>query len=172
MKIKIIILVMLILGINFCFQSTQLYNWLTPTELEGYPLLLLNKDSSAYIQPIIDNLGLKGYEYVRTLKIKYRDTLVNPIELRSGNLVTNYCSDKTKIVFYLTGYGELKIESIQMFSCKIISMINITKHQNTIFKSYPLDSMVITNLTTENTYVYLVNDRYYLSKVIKQYDNW
>jgi hypothetical protein len=134
--------------------------------------LILDKDSNFILQPIIENIDIKGYETLFTLKLYYKDILPNPIYLENKDSLINYCSDQTIIKLWLGNNTEIEIYSIKRMSCKIMALFNLTKQEHDLLKIYPLHKIEITNKVTDSRFLFDIKDTYYLVNILKKYPHW
>lgn len=134
--------------------------------------LVLDKDSNFILQPIIENIDIKGYETMFTLKLYYKDVLPNPIYLENKDSLTNYCSDQTIIKFWLGNGTEIEIYSIKRMSCKILALFNLTKQEHDLLKKYPLHRIEITNKVTDSKFLFDIKNTHYLTHLINKYPHW
>jgi hypothetical protein len=134
--------------------------------------LILDADSNFKIQPIVENIDLKGYEFIISFKLYYKDKMVKPIDLKKGPPVDGYCSDLTIMTFYFSNGDSLKLESVKRMSCKILAIFNLEEYQNKKLKNSPINSIKVVNYVTENKYLFSVNDKMYFSRLINQYPHW
>ena len=174
MRLSALIVLILLFGFLIDYGSggnVQGYSS-KPNELNQPAPLILVKDSSFILQPIVENMDMPGYEFVMTLKLYYKDRMVKPLEFKKGPPLDSYCSDSTHIIFYLQNKNTVAISSTKRMSCRILAVFNIDKSQNRVLKTYPMDSIRVTNGVTDNSYVMVVNDKQYLNRLITQYNNW
>jgi hypothetical protein len=134
--------------------------------------LILDKDSNFILQPIIENIDIKGYETLFTLKLYYKDILPNPIYLENKDSLTNYCSDQTVIKLWLGNNTEIEIYSIKRMSCKILALFNLTKQEHDLLKKYPLYKIEITNKVTDSKFLFDIRDTHYLVNLLNKYPHW
>jgi len=157
------------LMVDFGANETKGYNRI---ETPQPPPLILDTDSNFKVQPIVENIDLKGYEFIISFKLYYKDKMVKPIDLKKGPPVDGYCSDLTIMTFYFSNGDSLKLESVKRMSCKILAIFNLEKYQNQKLKNYPINSIKVVNQVTENKYLFVVNDKMYFSRLINQYPHW
>ena len=117
-------------------------------------------DENTYIQPILENETMdEKYQYTRTIKFYYIDPMPEPVVLRNGNLLHNYCSDRTQVTFITLAGDTIRAISVQNLNCKISAIVNFD--QSDIYKltQSKLKLMKLKNLVTDNEYTYyLVTD--------------
>ena len=141
-------------------------------ELPQPPPLIIDKDSNFVIQPIVENIDLPGYEFIMSLKLYYKDKTPKAITFKKGPPLETYCSDSTIITFYPKTQQPVVVGSVKRMSCKILAVFNLNKQQNTILRTYPLDSIKIHNYVTENKYTLPIPDPSYFNRWIYKYNNW
>jgi hypothetical protein len=73
---------------------------------------------------------------------------------KKGDPLETYCSDSTVITLYPKAQSPIVIGSKKRMSCKILAVFNISKQQNNLLKTYPLDSVKVYNYVTDNKYTY------------------
>jgi hypothetical protein len=124
-------------------------------------------DENTYIQPILENETLEEkYQYTRTIKFYYIDPMPEPVVLRNGNLVRNYCSDRTQITLITLGGDTIKATSTQNLNCRISAIVNFEQEDVYKLTLSKLKILKIKNLVTDNEYTYyLVTD--YFQKYLK-----
>lgn len=124
-------------------------------------------DENTYIQPILENETMEEkYQYTRTIKFYYIDPMPEPVVLRNGNLLHNYCSDRTQVTFITLASDTIKAISVQNLNCKISAIVNF--EQSDVYKltQSKLKIMKLKNLVTDNEYTYyLITD--YFQKYLK-----
>jgi hypothetical protein len=173
MKLKFsatLFLVVVFLGFMMDYNS-EIESYLK-TETNQPPPLILDPDSTFKLQPIVENIDLKGYEVIFSFKLYYKDKMVKPINLKKGPPIDGYCSDLTIITFYLENQDSVKIESVKRMSCHILAIFNLTKEQNNKLRTYPMKSVKVLNYVTENQYTFPINDNMYWNRWINKYNNW
>ena len=141
-----------------------------PIAIHQWHYTNLVKDSSFILQPIVENMDSPGDKFVMTLKLYYKDKMVKPLELKKGPPLDTYCSDSTYIIFYLQNKNVVQVSSIKRMSCRILAIFNIDQSQNKLLKTYPIDSIKVTNEVTDNSYVIVVKDKQYLNRLITKYN--
>ena len=134
--------------------------------------LVLNSDSSFILQPIVENVDMPGYEFIMTLKLYYKDKMPKPITFKKGDPLETYCSDSTVITLYPKAQSPIVIGSKKRMSCKILAVFNISKQQNNLLKTYPLDSVKVYNYVTDNKYTLPISDKAYFNRLITRYNHW
>ena len=86
MRLSALIVLVLLFGFLIDYGSgsnVQGYSS-KPNELTQPAPLILVKDSSFILQPVVENIDLRGYEFVMTLKLYYKDRMVKPLEFKKG----------------------------------------------------------------------------------------
>jgi hypothetical protein len=179
MKFPTFIIILLLLGFlldynpgNSIEEYSGKQNYTNTHELEQPLPLILVKDSSFILQPIVENIDSKNYSFIMSLKLYYKDKMAKPLEFKKGPPLDTYCSDSTFIVFYLQHGNVVEISSVKRMSCRILAIFNINKSQNILLKTYPMDSIRVTNGVTNNNYIIVVSDKQYLNRLITKYNNW
>ena len=117
-------------------------------------------DENTYIQPILENETLEDkYQYTRTIKFYYIDPMPKAISLSNGNLMHNYCSDRTQVTFITLANDTIRQISVQNLNCKISAIVNFEPDQIFKLTQSKLKIMKLKNLVTDNEYTYyLVTD--------------
>jgi hypothetical protein len=175
MKTFTLILAMLLccgLMVDFGAKKTYGENTYSKIDLPQPSPLVLDADSNFKLQPIVDNIDLKGYEFIMTFKLYYKDKMAKPIDLKKVPPIDGYCSDLTLVTFYFSNGDSVYVESIKRMSCKILAVFNLEEYQNQKLKKYPIDSIKVVNYVTENKYILPVKDKMYFSRLINQYPHW
>ena len=127
------------------------------------PLILRDttKDTTI-IQPIIENIDMtKQYQYVRTIKVYYKDRMAKPIDLKKGPPVDGYCSDITRLTFITDRNDTISRTSVQRLSCRILAIINFETEDMDKLKASPVKQIRIYNEVTENIYTYNIRTTYF-----------
>ncbi len=135
---------------------------------QPFPLVLDN-DSVFIIQPIVENIDIRGFEFVKNIKLYYKDKMSHTILFKKGEPLETYCSDSTIITLYPKTQQPIIIGSTKRMSCKILAIFSISKYQTALLKTYPLDSIKIHNYVTENKYVFPIKDKTYFPRLLSQY---
>lgn len=131
--------------------------------------LVLDNDSIFIIQPIIENIDIRGFEFIKNIKLYYKDKMSHAILFKKGEPLETYCSDSTIITLYPKIQQPIIIGSTKRMSCKILAIFSLSKTQSTLLKTYPLDSIKIYNYVTENKYVFSIKDKTYFSRLLSKY---
>jgi hypothetical protein len=171
MKLSALVIVILLFGflINYSSENNiKGYSSEPNKVIQPLPLILV-KDSSFILQPIVENMDSPGNKFIVTLKLYYKDKMVKPLEFKKGPPLDTYCSDSTYMIFYLQNKNMVKVSSIKRMSCRILAIFNIDQSQNKLLKTYPIDSIKVTNEVTDNSYVIIVKDKQYLNRLITEY---
>jgi hypothetical protein len=123
--------------------------------------LILDNDSNFILQPIIEDI--QGQKFIVILRLYYKDRMPENIIFKKGEPLETYCSDSTIMTLYLKAQQPVVIGSIKRMSCKILAIFNVSKQQNILLKTHPVDSIKIRNYVTDDEYVFAINDRIYFS---------
>lgn len=129
------------------------------------PLVLTDttKDTT-FIQPIIENIDMdKQDQYVRTIKVYYKDRMPKPIDLKKGPPVDGYCSDATRLTFITDRNDTISRTSVRRLSCRILAIVNFETEDIDKLKLSPVKQIKIYNEVTENTYTYNMYTTYFQS---------
>ena len=131
------------------------------------PEPLIQKDIK--IQPIVENLEMgEQYWYVQTIKVYYKDTLLNKFKLRMGPELDSYCTDNTILTFH--SYSDsLKIKSIHKMSCEILAIFNLTSYQINWLSKNIVNKVTIYNTERETMYVVEIKNKEYFKNVFLKY---
>ena len=145
------------------------------------PLLLVftfvgGDQPSAYIQgditiqPILENddLDIK-YQYIRSIKVYYRDPLEKPILLQNRQALYNYCSDSSVVTFKSIS-DSIKIPSTKRMSCEILAVINLTKRDSEWLKSHIVNEVAVVNTITDNRFSVYMDDKEYFRRLMLKYN--
>ena len=127
------------------------------------PLILTDttKDTT-FIQPIVENIDMdKKYQYVRTIKVYYKDRMPKPIDLKKGPPVDGYCSDATRLTFITDRNDTISRMSVQRLSCRILAIVNFETEDMDKLKASPVKQIKIYNDITENTYTHNIRTTYF-----------
>lgn len=121
------------------------------------PQSYIHADSSLIITPHITK-SVDNLQYIEDWSLTYSDGY--------------YCSDlaKIKLVDRTTGI-ELVFTSKNKINCDITAKISVTWEQSQIIHKSKIDSVVIQNLVTDNTYSWSLDDAEYFSSQYKL-QNW
>jgi hypothetical protein len=131
------------------------------------PLILRDTTrDTTIIQPIVENIDMaKEYQYVRTIKVYYKDRMPKPIDLKKGPPVDGYCSDATRLTLITDRNDTISRVSEQRLSCRILAIINFETEDMDKLKASPVKQIRVYNDITENTYIYDIHTTYF-QKVI------
>ena len=145
------------------------------------PLLLIftfvgGDQPSAYIQgdvtiqPIVENedLDIKS-QYIRSIKVYYRDPLEKPIILQNNQALYNYCSDSSVVIFKSVA-DSIRIPSVKRMSCEIMAIINLTRRDSEWLKSHIVNEVVVVNTITDNRFSVYMDDIEYFRKLMLKYN--
>ena len=145
------------------------------------PLLLIftfvgGDQPSAYIQgdvtiqPIVENedLDIKS-QYIRSIKVYYRDPLEKPIILQNNQTLYNYCSDSSVVIFKSVA-DSIRIPSVKRMSCEIMAIINLTKRDSEWLKSHIVNEVAVVNTITDNRFSVYMDDTEYFRKLMLKYN--
>jgi hypothetical protein len=145
------------------------------------PLLLIftfvgGDQPSAYIQgdvtiqPIVENedLDIKS-QYIRSIKVYYRDPLEKPIILQNNQALYNYCSDSSVVIFKSVA-DSIKVPSVKRMSCEILAIINLTRRDSEWLKSHIVNEVVVVNTITDNRFSVYMDDIEYFRKLMLKYN--
>lgn len=145
------------------------------------PLLLVftfvgGDQPSAYIQgditiqPIVENedLDIKS-QYIRSIKVYYRDPLEKPIILQNNQALYNYCSDSSVVIFKSVA-DSIRIPSVKRMSCEILAIINLTRRDSEWLKSHIVNEVAVVNTITDNRFSVYMDDTEYFRKLMLKYN--
>ena len=145
------------------------------------PLLLVftfvgGDQPSAYIQgdvtiqPIVENedLDIKS-QYIRSIKVYYRDPLEKPIILQNNQALYNYCSDSSVVIFKSVA-DSIKVPSVKRMSCEILAIINLTRRDSEWLKSHIVNEVAVVNTITDNRFSVYMDDIEYFRKLMLKYN--
>jgi hypothetical protein len=145
------------------------------------PLLLVftfvgGDQPSAYIQgdvtiqPIVENedLDIKS-QYIRSIKVYYRDPLEKPIILQNNQVLYNYCSDSSVVIFKSVA-DSIRIPSVKRMSCEIMAIINLTRRDSEWLKSHIVNEVAVVNTVTDNRFSVYMDDTEYFRKLMLKYN--
>lgn len=178
MKISTFILLLLIsCGLMIDFTNRKIYGDVLPMEHYGFdnnqpPPLILDNDSNFILQPLVENIDLKGYEIILSLKLYYKDKMVKPLDVKKGPPIDGYCSDSTIMVMHFEDNDSIMLGSIKRMSCKILAIFNLEKSDNVKLRIKKLNNITITNYVTENKYNFVISDKTYFNRWVSKYGNW
>ena len=121
------------------------------------------------LQPIVENIeGGTNSWYIRTIKLYYKDTLLNQFKLRIGPQLDSYCTDNTVLTFY--AYEDsLKLMSVNKMSCEILALLNLNAYQINWLSRNIVTKFKIYNEERETMYIVEVKDKEYLRNVFVKY---
>jgi hypothetical protein len=117
---------------------------------------LHDKDTTLFIQPILENSESPGYRYIKDIKFYFKDL--------------HYCSDINKISF-ISSDTSFSVISQRRISCKILTIVRLNDEQINILKTKPINKIIIENLVTDNIYTYDISDTKYFINVYKLTDS-
>ena len=145
------------------------------------PLLLIftfvgGDQPSAYIQgdvtiqPIVENedLDIKS-QYIRSIKVYYRDPLEKPIILQNNQVLYNYCSDSSVVIFKSIA-DSIKVPSTKRMSCEIMAIINLTRRDSEWLKSHIVNEVAVINTITDNRFSVYMDDKEYFRRLMLKYN--
>lgn len=145
------------------------------------PLLLIftfvgGDQPSAYIQgdvtiqPIVENedLDIKS-QYIRSIKVYYKDPLEKPIILQNNQALYNYCSDSSVVIFKSVA-DSIKVSSVKRMSCEIMAIINLTRRDSEWLKSHIVNEVAVVNTITDNRFSVYMDDTEYFRKLMLKYN--
>ena len=122
------------------------------------------------IQPILENEDLDiKYQYIRSIKVYYRDPLEKPIILQNNQALYNYCSDSS-IVTFKSISDSIKISSTKRMSCEILAVINLSKRDSEWLKSHIVNEVSVVNTITDNRFAVYMDDIEYFRKLMLKYN--
>ena len=122
------------------------------------------------IQPILENEDLDiKYQYIRSIKVYYRDPLEKPIILQNNSAIYNYCSDSSVVTFKSVA-DSIKISSIKRMSCEIMAIINLTKRDSEWLKSHIVNEVSVVNTITDNRFSVYMDDKEYFRRLMLKYN--
>lgn len=122
------------------------------------------------IQPIVENEDLDiEYQYIRSIKVYYRDPLEKPILLQNRHALYNYCSDSSVVTFKSIA-DSIKVPSVKRMSCEIMAIINLTKRDSEWLKSHIVTEVVVVNTITDNRFSVYMDDKEYFRRLMLKYN--
>ena len=122
------------------------------------------------IQPILENEDLDiKYQYIRSIKVYYRDPLDKPIILQNKQALYNYCSDSSVVIFK-SAADSIKIPSVKRMSCEIMAIINLSKRDSEWLKSHIVNEVAIVNTITDNRFSVYMDDKEYFRRLMLKYN--
>ena len=125
-------------------------------------------DSTTRVQPIIENLEIeKKYQYTRTIKFYYKDPMPVPLTLSRGDKLRSYCSDSTLITFITANSDTVIQPSVKRMSCQILAVVNFEPFEVSKLLKSPVNTLIIKNCVTENSYTYKLNTDYFQKNLIE-----
>jgi hypothetical protein len=148
------------------------------TSTIGFSYLLYKEhNSSLYldlnttITAIIENeeLPLQS-QYIRTLKVTYKDFLDKPIKLQNGDKLYNRCSFESQLIMYSES-DSLVLDSWKRMSCEITAFFNLTKRDSEWLKYHVVNSITIKNITTNYCKNYKNEQPLFFNNIIKKYNS-
>ena len=122
------------------------------------------------IQPILENEDLDIlYQYIRSIKVYYRDPLEKPILLQNNGFIYNYCSDSSVVTFKSIA-DSIKVPSVKRMSCVIMAIINLTKRDSEWLKSHIVNEVAVVNTVTDNRFSVYMDDTEYFRRLMLKYN--
>ena len=122
------------------------------------------------IQPILENEDLDiQYQYIRSIKVYYRDLLEKPIILQNNDAIYNYCSDSSVVIFKSIA-DSIKLPSVKRMSCEIMAIINLTKRDSEWLKSHIVNEIAVVNTITDNRFSVYMDDKEYFRRLMLKYN--
>ena len=122
------------------------------------------------IQPIVENEDLDiKYQYIRSIKVYYRDPLEKPIILQNKQALYNYCSDSTVVIFKSVA-DSIKVPSVKRMSCEILAVINLSKRDSEWLKSHIVNQFIVINTVTDNRFAVYMDDTEYFRRLMLKYN--
>jgi hypothetical protein len=122
------------------------------------------------IQPILENEDLDiKYQYIRSIKVYYRDPLDKPIILQNKQALYNYCSDSSVVIFK-SAADSIKIPSVKRMSCEIMAIINLSKRDSEWLKSHIVNEVAVVNTITDNRFSVYMDDKEYFRRLMLKYN--
>ena len=122
------------------------------------------------IQPILENEDLDiKYQYIRSIKVYYKDPLKAPTLLQNDQILYNYCSDSSVVIFKSVA-DSIKIPSVKRMSCEIMAIINLTKRDSEWLKSHIVNEVAVVNTITDNRFSVYMDDKEYFRKLLIKYN--
>ena len=122
------------------------------------------------IQPILENEDLDiKLQYIRSIKVYYRDPLDKPIILQNKQAIYNYCSDSSVVIFKSVA-DSIKIPSIKRMSCEIMAIINLSKRDSEWLKSHIVNEVAVVNTITDNRFSVYMDDKEYFRRLMLKYN--
>ena len=148
--------------------TTLIVSSITYSNVDKESSLLLDLNTS--ITPIIENEGEPlSDQYIRTLKVTYRDYLDKPIKLQNGDKLYNRCSYESLITFY-SEKDSLKINSTKRMSCEIVAFFNLENQDVEWLKINDINFIRINNITTNHNFYQKNPQPDYLKKLLTLYN--
>ena len=122
------------------------------------------------IQPIVENedLDIKS-QYIRSIKVYYKDPLEKPIILQNNQALYNYCSDSSVVIFKSVA-DSIKIPSVKRMSCEIMAIINLTRRDSEWLKSHIVNEVAVVNTITDNRFSVYMDDKEYFRRLMLKYN--
>jgi len=122
------------------------------------------------IQPIVENedLDIKS-QYIRSIKVYYKDPLEKPILLQNKQALYNYCSDSSVVIFK-SAADSILIPSVKRMSCEIMAIINLTRRDSEWLKSHIVNEVVVVNTITDNRFSVYMDDKEYFRRLMLKYN--
>jgi hypothetical protein len=127
--------------------------------------------SNVKVQPIVENEDAGTiYQYIRTIKVYYKDSLTKPLHFRKGPSLDTYCTDETDMTLRTQTGDEITLHSYKRMSCEILAVFNLTDEESDWIKKHPVDLLIITNKVTDNQYTFQLKEQDYLLKLLNKYN--
>jgi hypothetical protein len=122
------------------------------------------------IQPIVENEELDiEYQYIRSIKVYYKDPLKAPTLLQNNQILYNYCSDSSVVIFKSPA-DSIKVCSVKRMSCEILAIINLSKRDSEWLKSHIVNEVVVINTVTNNRVAVYLDDTEYFRRLMLKYN--
>ena len=122
------------------------------------------------IQPILENEDLDiKLQYIRSIKVYYRDPLDKPIILQNKQAIYNYCSDSSVVIFKSVA-DSIKIPSVKRISCEIMAIINLNIRDSEWLKSHIVNEVSVVNTITDNRFSVYMDDKEYFRRLMLKYN--
>jgi hypothetical protein len=151
----------------FCITAITLGSIYTIIESDSSLYLDLNTTITAIIEN--EELPLQS-QYIRTLKVTYKDFLDKPIKLQNGDKLYNRCSFESQLIMYSES-DSLVLDSWKRMSCEITAFFNLTKRDSEWLKYHVVNSITIKNITTNYCKNYKNEQPLFFNNIIKKYNS-
>jgi len=157
----------LLLAVSLIIVSSA-YSVLNVSSIKPIGDLLL--EENIVIHPIIENEEmLSEYQYIRTLKVYYKDLLNKPIKLQNGDKLYNRCSWQSSLTFY-SKEDSLEVVSTPRMSCEIVAFINLELTDIQWLKANNIYKLKVDNLTTDYNITVVNTQPEYLKDLLTLYN--